>query len=87
MKKAKSKISCYSPLSCRVDLLILDIEGPELEVLQTLPWDKVDITAITVETEFIGAFQDKKMAIQELLESQGELQYNIEMCTQRKNVG
>ena len=57
----------------RVDLLILDIEGSELEVLRTLPWDRVDITAITVETEFIGEFQDKKMAIMTLLESQGNI--------------
>ena len=52
----------------------MDIEGAELEVLETLPWDKVDITAITVETEFVGVFEDKKLAIQELLESQGMLQ-------------
>ncbi len=63
-----------------MDLLILDIEGAELEVLQTLPWDKVDITAITVETEFVGVFEDKKLAIQELLESQGVIQFTVEDC-------
>jgi hypothetical protein len=54
-----------------VDYFSLDIEGPELEVLQTLPWDKVDITAISVETEFYGEFEDKKQAIHQLLEQQG----------------
>ena len=38
----------------------------------TLPWDKVDITAISVETEFYGEFEDKKQAIRQLLEQQGE---------------
>ena len=36
-----------------IDLLSLDIEGPEYEVLFTLPWDKVDIRAISVETQFL----------------------------------
>ena len=34
-----------------VDFLSLDTEGGELEILETLPWDKVDIRAISVETE------------------------------------
>ena len=55
-----------------MDYFSLDIEGPELEVLMTLPWDKVDITAISVETEFYGEFEDKKQAIKLLLEQQGE---------------
>ena len=55
-----------------MDYFSLDIEGPELEVLMTLPWDKVDITAISVETEFYGEFEDKKQAIRQLLEQQGE---------------
>jgi hypothetical protein len=60
-------------LKCRVDLLILDIEGPELEVLESLPWDKVDITAISVETEFVGELEHKKLAIISLLENQGNI--------------
>jgi hypothetical protein len=59
-------------ISCRVDYFSLDIEGPELEVLETIPWDRVDISAISVETEFYGEFEDKKLAIKELLEKQGE---------------
>jgi hypothetical protein len=33
----------------RIDLLCLDIEGVEDAVLQTLPWDKVDIETLLVE--------------------------------------
>jgi hypothetical protein len=54
-----------------VDYLSLDIEGPELEVLGTLPWDRVDITVIAVETEFFGEFAEKKANIRLLLEAQG----------------
>merc|ERR1712012_837401 len=32
----------------------LDIEGAELPVLKTVPWDKVDIRTLTVETHFAG---------------------------------
>ena len=32
----------------------LDIEGAELGVLQTVPWDKVDIWVISVETHMAG---------------------------------
>ncbi len=32
-----------------VDYLSLDVEGVELDVLQTVPWDKVNITVVTVE--------------------------------------
>ena len=38
-----------------VDYLSLDTEGGELEVLETLPWDKVDIRAISVETQHQAA--------------------------------
>jgi len=37
-----------------VNLLILDIEGAELAVLKTLPWEKVDIEIMTVETDLVG---------------------------------
>jgi hypothetical protein len=40
-------------------------------VLGSLPWDKVDITAISVETEFVGELEHKKLAIFSLLENQG----------------
>ena len=37
-----------------VDFLSLDIEGAEFQVLNNIPWDSVDIRAISVETEFAG---------------------------------
>ena len=37
-----------------VDYLSLDIEGAEYQVLRNIPWDSVDIRAISVETEFAG---------------------------------
>jgi hypothetical protein len=33
----------------RIDLFSLDIEGAEYDVLKTIPWDKVDVTALLVE--------------------------------------
>ncbi len=41
----------YCNFYCRtqVDYLSLDVEGVELEVLQTVPWDKVNITVLSVE--------------------------------------
>lgn len=37
-----------------VDFLSLDIEGAEFQVLKTIPWDKVDIRALSVKTQFAG---------------------------------
>ena len=37
-----------------VNWFILDIEGAEYQVLQTIPWTLVDIEMISVETDFAG---------------------------------
>jgi len=37
-----------------VDFLSLDIEGAEFQVLKNIPWESVDIRAISVETQFAG---------------------------------
>ena len=37
-----------------VHWFILDIEGAEYQVLQTIPWDKVDIEMVSVETDLAG---------------------------------
>ena len=37
-----------------VNYLSLDIEGAELLVLETLPWDKLDIEVLTIETAHAG---------------------------------
>ena len=41
-----------------VNWFILDVEGAELAVLKTLPWDKVDIEVISVETDLAGMVMD-----------------------------
>ena len=57
-----------------VDLLSLDIEGAEYKVLQTLPWDRVDIRAISVETQFAGeSMPGSRADIHRLLTSVGYL--------------
>jgi len=37
-----------------VNYMSLDIEGGEFDVLQTLPWHKVDIEVMSIETHFLG---------------------------------
>jgi hypothetical protein len=37
-----------------VDLFSLDIEGGELPVLRSIPWDKVDIKVIIIEVNYLG---------------------------------
>ena len=37
-----------------VDFLSLYIEDAEYQVLKNIPWESVDIRAISVETEFAG---------------------------------
>ncbi|TRY77314.1 hypothetical protein TCAL_03489, partial [Tigriopus californicus] len=37
-----------------VDYFSLDVEGNELEILKTIPWDKVSILALSVEVTHIG---------------------------------
>ncbi len=38
--------------------MILDIEGAELKVIQTLPWDKIDITILQIESNHMGEIFD-----------------------------
>ena len=37
-----------------VDYFSLDIEGAEFPVLQTIPWDKIKMTLLDVETNHAG---------------------------------
>lgn len=52
----------------RVDYFSLDIEGSELEVLETVPFDKIDI--LTLSVEFIHGKKGKE-ALQEFMEKKG----------------
>lgn len=64
-KRRLIKVQCfplYSVLSAlgqpTVDYLSLDIEGAELPVLKTVPWEKVNIRLIGVEVEHLGKIFD-----------------------------
>ena len=55
-----------------VNYLILDIEGAELQVLRTLPWDKVDIEVLSVETDLAGiVMEGSRQDIIDLMKSVG----------------
>ena len=40
-----------------MDYFSLDVEGPELEILQTIPFDKVKIDVISVEYKISGHYE------------------------------
>ena len=55
-----------------VNYFILDIEGAEFQVLKTLPWDKVDIEVLSVETDLAGlVMEGSRQDIIEFMESVG----------------
>ena len=55
-----------------VNWFILDIEGAELQVLKTVPWDKVDIEVLSVETDLAGmVMEGSRQDIIEFMESVG----------------
>jgi hypothetical protein len=50
----------------------LDIEGAELAVLKSIPWDKVDIRVLTVETHLAGqVFPGTRQDIIDFMDSVG----------------
>ena len=55
-----------------VNYFSLDIEGAELLVLQSLPWDKLDIEVMTVETAHAGeVFPGSTEDIRQFIREQG----------------
>ena len=55
-----------------IDYFSLDIEGAELVMLKTLPWNKISMTLIDVEVNHAGAiFPGTRDDIQNYLSSQG----------------
>jgi len=55
-----------------VNYLSLDIEGAEFMVLKTIPWDKVDIEVMTIETNHAGEiFPGTKQEIRDYLADKG----------------
>ena len=67
-----------------VNYLSLDIEGAELLVLETLPWDQLDIEVLTVETAHAGeVFPGTTEDIRQFLRDRGYvLVYTIAGQTQ-----
>ena len=58
----------------------LDIEGAELAVLKTIPWDKVDIKVLTVETHLAGkVFPGTREDILEFMDSVGYELFDVRM--------
>ena len=71
-----------------VNYLSLDIEGAEFLVLQTIPWDKVDIEVLTVETNHAGeVFPGSKEEIRNYLADQGYVYvYTVESMDKRRSI-
>ena len=60
----------------RVDVLGIDVEGADLQVLQTIPFDKVDITLIMVEMAHLGEiFPGDNDYLRRFLHDQGYVFY------------
>jgi hypothetical protein len=60
----------------RIDVFSLDIEGAELQVLETLPFDKVDISVIMIEVNHVGEiFEGDNDALRRLLGKNGYIFY------------
>ncbi|XP_011307559.1 uncharacterized protein [Fopius arisanus] len=57
-----------------VDYFSLDIEGHELDVLKTIPFDKVDITTLSVEFTHVEGGQQRLM---EFMQTKGYFVYSL----------
>ena len=68
--RSRYQLQCY-PLydlllalhNPRVDFLSLDIEGAELAVLRTIPWDKVNIELVMIEINHSDKLEIQKEGI------------------------
>jgi len=77
--RRKIKVQCfplYSVLQAignpKVDYFSLDIEGPEFQVLKTVPWNLVDMKVLGIETEHAGkVFEGSEKDISKYLQSHG----------------
>lgn len=64
----------------RINFFSLDVEGAELDVLETLDWEKVKIDVLMVEADFVynaqkGGTQDEKIkAVRDFVTSKGMMQ-------------
>eukprot|EP00986_Skeletonema_menzelii_P002274 scaffold619_cov150-Skeletonema_menzelii.AAC.22 len=64
----------------RINFFSLDVEGAELDVLQTLDWEKIKIDVLMVESDFIynaqkgGTQEEKIKALRDFVTSKGMMQ-------------
>ena len=77
--KVKRRVPCF-PLESfllalnrtKVDFFSLDVEGLELKMLETIPFDQIDISVLTVEhLHVVGG----KKLLQSFMESKGYVMY------------
>ena len=60
----------------KVDVLGIDVEGADFQVLQTIPFDKVDISLIMVEMAHLGTiFEGDNDSLRRFLHEQGYVFY------------
>ena len=79
-KRSSEKLQCYPLYSLmlaidqaeNIDFLSLDIEGAELAVLKTIPWNKVDIKMVMIEVN-----HSDKTAIAQVMDGAGYRVYKI----------
>ena len=56
----------------QVDFISLDIEGAEMPVLKTIPWDKVNIRALMIEVNHMGkVFEGSLKDLEQFLDESG----------------
>jgi hypothetical protein len=56
----------------RIDLFSLDVEGAEFRILQSIPWDKVNIRVLLIEVEHVGElFEGSLKDLEDFLASKG----------------
>ena len=73
------KLKLIFHCSPTIDYFSLDIEGAEYVVLETLPWNKVNITLLSIETNHAGdIFPGTREDIKTFLEDRG---YNLSQTT------
>jgi len=60
----------------RVDFMSLDIEGADMQVLKTIPYDKVDISVLMIEVEHLGEiFEGDNDTLRQFLHEKGYVFY------------
>ena len=74
MQKVKTKL--FSPGNCRqIDFLSVDVEGMELDVLQSSDWGRYKPRVVLVEQRMVSLEQSEASEIAQFMRSNGYLPY------------